>query len=223
MSHPVVRAVPMIRSPAHGASPEQRVSSSGVLDAVEQIAPLPSPDLPTYLTDDNGGKAFAVQVAPDGAGNGQTVQVWRAKYNRATDGFDAGAHVVTLANALQVWVGAGTYNDLAAGRYGNCYLVYTHSDAAGLCHHTYIGDSVFSFTTPSPIRDFVGTVQNSSVVYSYAATDSTLLNLTEQRQFPRPNDFQFNVETINEFFYGHHAVRADGPLDNLLEVAKRVY
>lgn len=183
--------------------------------------PVPDPYVPIDMTEDNGTAAFAVQLITNDKSE-QLVHVWRAGYDEREDIDFAAAYVLTLSHVLQVWVGSGEDDDIAHDYIGNSFLVHTSTDVTGLCHYTYIGIMIYTFTTPTPIHSFIGTVcGGSQIVWSFAQTEHSILSLATAKQYPRPADLPFTVAKLNDY-YMRSLGRKETDLDNYVVVAPRI-
>ena len=110
-----------------------------------------------YLTHDNGGRSFVVLRT------GTTVDVFMYK----GDGERLGERLSHYTNVTQFFEG----EDPVEGFLGNSVLF---GPINGHCSrkmtYVFVGRKIFSFTTSSPVTDYVSPVGNNDVPYLYAVT-----------------------------------------------------
>lgn len=181
----------------------------------------------TYVTHDNGGRAF--QVTIDGDRRRALVEYFRdpSDDENSENSHEQVDHRRRL-NVLyrKVWLSHGEYlydgESPEEENRGACVLLETSHN-----QYTYIGSTVYTFQTPEPIEKLYAMIGNSDVVYSVARSERFSYDLTDRHQVSN-QEMRLATnerEAVNNYWHGYRQTRDRRlpPLHRFQELLPRKY
>lgn len=166
-----------------------------------------------FFTHDNGARPFAVYVHPTKVRvyrMPRHAAVWTEDYSNDNDmdNLELYTHLVLeLERPRKVWVGDEDGEDP-----GNSFLIHHQRNV-----YYYVGEQVYHFTSPEPVRTYDSVVGNSDVPYPFALSRHWVFFLLERVMVPRGALHEDNYDGLYED--NHHTPRS--PLADLTVVEAR--
>ncbi len=163
-----------------------------------------------YMTHDNGGRPFMIKVS------NQLVKIY--KQNKKDELKDikqednpSYSELIASYEPLKIFIGKSDdeYNN---GPYydGNSILLYINKNKNdGLYNYVFIGDTIFSFTTKSPIIRYDSPVGNSDIPWPFAVDENDIYYLLTENVLIKMDKFardQNNKLYIDPYAYFYDAV-----------------
>lgn len=126
-----------------------------------------------YLTQFNGGHPYKVVIGKNG------IFIFAKDHSVVEDVFID--KVIHLKKHLKVFVGdyKGKFYKTSASDKGNTLLI-----SLGKNKYLFVGDTVFSFTAPDPIRAYQSPIDNSNVPYPWVIGTENIYLLNEKIFIP---------------------------------------
>ena len=182
-----------------------------------------------YYTHDNGGNPFLVYITKNKvvvySEYNPLYYIWESDWKNMKDGEMWPYYtnrVIEFENPIKVWIGESdpveNYHPKGNWSLGNSILIQLSPQK-----YYFIGDSIFSFTSRSPIIRYESPVGNNDVPYPIAFTENRLFFMPDEISYIIPEDYNEKtpIEITMDYYSRDEKLNDVKKMTNLKVIQKR--